>query len=65
MKLQLKSRLIDVSCGVLAYVGARLVWHTHDVFANLPWELLTFGSIYLLLQAILRGWKLARAGRAP
>ncbi|MFV1959791.1 MAG: hypothetical protein ACC662_10310 [Planctomycetota bacterium] len=65
MKSRFLSRLIDVLCGFVAYVGARLIWSTQDVFANLPWELLTFALIYLLLQAIIRGWRLARAGRAP
>ena len=58
------SRLIDVFCGFLAYVAARLVWGTQDVFANLHWELLTFAAVYLVLQAIVRGRKLARAGKA-
>jgi uncharacterized RDD family membrane protein YckC len=59
----LSSRLIDVLCGFAAYVGARLVWGGRDVFENLPWELLTFAVIYLLLQAIVRGRRLAREGR--
>ena len=66
MKSSILSRLVDVICGLLAYVGARFIWSRKDVFENLAWELLTFAAIYLLLQAIFRGWKLARAGkRAP
>ena len=57
------SRLIDVFCGFAAYVVARLIWGTQEVFANLLWELLTFAVVYLVLQAIVRGWKLAREGR--
>lgn len=64
MTRTLLSRLIDVLCGFAAYVGARFIWHTQDVFANLPWELLTFAAIYLLLQAIVRGRRLAKAGKA-
>jgi len=60
---KLGSRLVDVFCGFLAYVGARLVWNSQEVFKNLHWELLTFAAIYLVLQAIVRGRKLARAGR--
>lgn len=66
MKSSLLSRLIDVTSGLVAYVGARFIWSRKEVFENLVWELLTFAVIYLLLQAILRGWKLAQAGkRAP
>ena len=65
MKLdRIGSRLIDVFCGFLAYVVARLVWGTQEVFANLHWELLTFAAVYLVLQAIVRGRRLARAGKA-
>ena len=66
MKSTILSRLIDVTSGVVAYVGARFIWTGKDVFDNLFFELITFALIYLLLQAILRGWKLALAGkRAP
>ena len=61
---KLGSRLVDVCCGFLAYVGARLIWSSQEVFTNLVWELLTFAAIYLVLQAIVRGRRLARAGRA-
>jgi uncharacterized RDD family membrane protein YckC len=61
---KLGSRLIDVLCGFAAYVGARLIWGGRDVFESLHWELLTFAAIYLLLQAIVRGRRLARAGKA-
>jgi hypothetical protein len=61
---KLGSRLIDVFCGFLAYVAARLVWGTREDFANIHLELLTFAVVYLLLQAIVRGRKLARLGRS-
>lgn len=61
---KLGSWLIDVLCGSLAYIGARLIWSGQEVFQNLLWELLTFAVIYVVLQAIVRGRKLARAGRA-
>jgi hypothetical protein len=65
MKLEkIGSRLVDVFCGLVAYVFARLIWQPHEVFANLYKELLTFAAVYLLLQAIVRGRKLARAGKA-
>jgi hypothetical protein len=57
------SRLVDVSCGFAAYIGARLIWGGKSVTESLLWELLTFAVIYLLLQAIVRGRKLAREGR--
>ena len=57
------SRLLDVACGFAAYVGARLIWGGQSVTESLHWELLTFAVIYLLLQAIVRGQKLAREGR--
>lgn len=60
---RLGSRLVDVLCGFAAYVGARLIWSSKEVFANLAWELITFAVIYLLLQAIVRGRRLARLGR--
>jgi hypothetical protein len=59
----LRSRLVDVVCGFLAYVGARLAWGRREGLDHLHLELLTFAAIYLLLQATIRGWKLARAGR--
>lgn len=65
MKLdRIGSRLIDVFCGFLAYVVARLVWGKREDLSNLHLELLTFAAVYLVLQAIVRGRKLARAGRA-
>jgi hypothetical protein len=62
-KKTILSRLVDVVCGLLAYVGARIIWGRREAFDRLHLELLTFVVIYLMLQAILRGWKLARAGR--
>ena len=60
---KLGSRLIDVLCGFLAYVGARLIWESQSVFQNLIQELLTFAVIYLILRGIVRGWRLSREGR--
>ena len=57
------SRLVDVACGFLAYVGARLAWGRREGLEQIHLELLTFAAIFLLLQAIVRGWKLAREGR--
>lgn len=57
------SRLVDVLCGLLAYIGARLIWSSRSVFADLHWELLTFVALYLLLQAAIRGRHLVRAGK--
>jgi hypothetical protein len=57
------ARLVDVILGFLAYVGARLAWGRREGLDHLHLELLTFAVIYLLLQAIWRGWRLAREGR--
>ena len=57
------SRLVDVGCGFAAYVGARLIHGGKQVTESLHWELLTFAGIYFLLQAIVRGRRLAREGR--
>lgn len=65
MKAKIKSWSIDVLCGCAAYVAARWIWSENEAspFQRLHWELLTFGSIYLLLQAILRGRRLAEKGK--
>ncbi|MDA1194227.1 MAG: hypothetical protein O2894_03510 [Planctomycetota bacterium] len=54
----------NVVCGLLAYTGSRFIWAEKDTgFTKLPWELLTFAALYLLLQLIVRGRRLARRGR--
>ncbi len=59
-----KSWLINVVCGLLAYTGSRFIWAEKDTgFTKLPWELLTFAALYLLLQALIRGRKLAKLGK--
>jgi hypothetical protein len=63
MKRSLGSRLIDVLCGFLAYTVARIAWGRRESLANFHLELLTFAVVYLLLQGILRGWRLAREGK--
>ena len=65
MKAKLLSWSIDVACGCTAYVAARWIWSENEAsaFRRLHWELLTFGLIYLLLQAILRGRRLAEKGK--
>ena len=62
-KRTLLSRLVDVLCGLGAYVVARIVWGRRESLEALHLELLTFGVIYLLLQATIRGWRLAQEGR--
>ena len=60
----MKSWLINVSCGLLAYTGSRFIWAEKDTgFTKLPWELMTFAALYLLLQALIRGRKLAKLGK--
>lgn len=59
-----KSRLIDIGCGLVAYVGARLIWGTREPWERLHWELLTYGAIFLILQAVIRGRRLVRQGKA-
>ena len=59
-----KSWLINVTCGLLAYTGSRFIWAEKDTgITKLPWELVTFALLYLLLQALIRGRKLARLGK--
>ena len=58
------SWLINVICGLLAYTGSRLIWReAESVFEKLPLELLTFAILYLLLQLLIRGRKLAKKGK--
>ena len=64
MRRGLGSWLINVSCGILAYTGSRLIWsHQQGVFDKLAYELLTFAILYLLLQLLIRGRKLAKRGK--
>ena len=54
----------DVVCGFAAYTGARLIWGPPEgAFKNLPRELLTFAVLWVVLQLLLRGWALSRAGK--
>ncbi len=65
MKGGFGSWLINVLCGLLAYAGSRIVWgQKESALDKLHWELLTFVVFYLLLQALIRGWKLALKGKA-
>ena len=58
------SWLINVTCGLLAYTGSRLIWKDSDsVLGNLPMELLTFGILYGLMQLLIRGRQLAKKGK--
>jgi hypothetical protein len=64
MRRRIGSWLINVICGLLAYTGSRLIWgEKESPFEKLHWELLTFAVFYLLLQALIRGWKLALKGK--
>lgn len=58
------SWLINVVCGLLAYTGSRLIWKDSEgVLDNLVFELFTFAILYLLIQVLIRGRKLARKGK--
>ena len=59
------SRVIDLVCGCAAYVGARLIYGTREPWERLHWELLTYAAIFFLLQAVIRGRRLVRQGKAP
>lgn len=60
----MKSWLINVSCGLLAYTGSRFIWAEKDTgVTKLPWELATFALLYVLLQVLIRGRKLAKEGK--
>ena len=60
----MKTWLINVTCGLLAYTGSRFIWAEKDTgITKLPWELVTFVALYLLLQALIRGRKLAKLGK--
>jgi hypothetical protein len=64
MRGNLGSWLINVTCGLLAYASSRLIWGQKEIrFEHLHWELLTFAAFYGLLQALIRGRKLARIGK--
>ena len=54
----------DVLCGFAAYVGARWIWGPAEgAFTKLHLELLTFALLWLLLQILVRGWRLAKQGK--
>lgn len=60
----LKSWLINVICGLMAYTGSRFIWAEKDTgVEKLHWELLTFAVFYLILQALIRGRRLAKKGK--
>ena len=60
----MKTWLINTLCGLLAYTGSRFIWAEKDTgITKLPWELLTFAVFYLLLQVLIRGWRLAKKGK--
>ena len=61
---KLKSYLVDVFCGFLAYVAARWIWSGGaGIFDDLVFELLTFAFVFGLLQVLIRGRKLAQRGK--
>ena len=60
----MKSWLINTVCGLAAYTGSRFIWAEKDTgITKLHWELITFAVLYLLLQALIRGRKLAKLGK--
>jgi hypothetical protein len=59
----LGSWVVNALCGVVAYVVARWIWNGKDVFQSLLWEVLTFLGVYILLQLLVRGRRLARKGK--
>jgi presenilin-like A22 family membrane protease len=60
----LGSRVLSVLCALLAYTVSRLLFGEADkVWSKLPEELGTFVGIYVLLQMLFRGRKLARKGK--
>jgi len=64
MRRGFASWLINVICGLLAYTGSRLIWTDQkSALEKLPYELLTFAVLYLLLQLLIRGRRLARRGK--
>jgi hypothetical protein len=62
-KRRLLPVLRDLGCGLLAYLVARWIWTEAPPFRTLPLEAITFVGVYLLLQFLVRTWRLARAGR--
>jgi hypothetical protein len=59
------SWLLDLLCALLAYMGARWIWRDSPLFSQLHFELLTFAALYVLLEALVRGRRLARQGKSP
>jgi hypothetical protein len=59
----LLSWAVDAMCALVAYVIARWTWSGSGLFEKLHFELLTFLAVYLLLQVIVRGRRLARRGK--
>lgn len=65
MRSGIKTWLVNVTCGLLAYTGSRFIWAEKDSgFTKLPFELLTFAAFYLILQVLIRGRKLAKKSKA-
>lgn len=62
--MKIKSTLIDIVSALVAYVGARYIFSGEaGVFDRLIPELATFAGLFLLLQLLIRGRKLARKGK--
>lgn len=64
MRSGVKTWLVNVTCGLLAYTGSRFFWAEKDTgITKLHWELLTFALFYLILQVLVRGRKLAKKSK--
>jgi hypothetical protein len=64
-RMRIGTWIVNALCGLIAYVIARWTWSGRELFAALHWELLTFLGVYLLLQLLLRGRRLAKEGKKP
>ena len=66
LRQRLLTFLRDVLCGFVAYIGARWIWGPPEgAFTSIHKELLTFALLWLLLQLLIRGWRLSRKGKKP
>ncbi len=62
--MKFKSTLIDITCALVAYVGARWILSgAAGVFDRPPPQPGTFAGIFLLLQLLIRGRKWAKKGK--